>query len=492
MTDKLTIGIPKINGFQCNYCVYFCASRNSIVKHLSLKHDVTGSPISTCVVQRLHSYNRKYFKVNQPGKDLGGSLNRDRDFWAIKGIFKQREEDTRLLPKWYVELGYHQLISNFTNNDEIIALTKVAENGPLSYLSEACLFLVNRYNSLVKEMPHSLRIKFASAKNPTFNFLQNPETVKRYAKNLCRFLSFWVRVSIDPDILEVSDEIITKGNELFNYLDQIHDHLQIHDEVVGIGNRDAVCQDIARKCHELILFVTEYPVASFSRADSILVKFVILAPVVEDKIVSVLHTTQPIAALKFVMKAATAYNIKELNPYQIDLPAVLKYCRPNDDIFSSFNYLEEISSYLTTVVMNEPKRLKINSNKDGECVVNGKVVTIEHIRALYVNALSNIEERIKALIEDGILPNVNLEDFIGDNHASTEVGYSILSCQPSTKNMKYKLRQQLIKSLYSHDEIFNIGVCNKFLREVQIIGELFSVLIHVSSGQPSRATELRN
>lgn len=486
MTDKLTIGIPQINGFQCNYCVYFCASRNSIVKHLSLKHDVTGSPISTCVVQRLHSYNRKYFKVNQPENDLGVSLNRDRDFWAIKGTFKQREEDTRLLPKWYVELGYHQLISMFSNNDEIIALTKVAENGPLSYLSEACLFLVNRYNSLVKEMPHSLRVKFASPKNPRFNYLQNAETVKRYAIILCRFLSFWLRLAIDPDILEVSDEIITKGNGLFEYLEEIH------HQVVAIGYQDAFCQDIATKCHELILFVTEYPVASFSRADSILVKFVILAPVVEGKIVSVLHTTQPIAALKFVMKAATAFSIKELQPNQIDLKAVLMYCRPNDDIFSSFNYLEEISSYLTTVVLTEPKRLKINSNKDGECVVNGKVVTIEHIRALYCNALSNIEERSKALIEDGILPNVNLEDFIKDNHASTEIGYSILSCQPSTKNMEFKLRRQLIKSLYSHDEIFNIGACNKLLREVQSIGELILVLIHVSSGQPSRATELRN
>jgi hypothetical protein len=144
------------------------------------------------------------------------------NFWKLKPRAHPEHTDNRTIPKWYIELGFQYLISQFQSPSDIVTITKLPSEGYLKCLLPSTISLLSDYNERVRSLPFSLRAKFGSARNMAFNILQEKDTIFKYSLVLARFIFFVINLAKTD--LPLTLPSVLKDMALALFLERMCDH----------------------------------------------------------------------------------------------------------------------------------------------------------------------------------------------------------------------------------------------------------------------------
>ena len=350
------------------------------------------------------------------------------------------------------------------------------------------------YHLLCKIMSHDNTV---SQHKFHFKILQHQKSVNRYAMCLSNFVNY-----------------IIKYNHHFSQLASLQKFpldvdmtkkLSVFVGKINNGNKHNVSKDddILKDLHAFLMTTVSSVISPYENCyKNPILQYIVYKNTDCEKTFNLTNVMQDISMMKYAIRSVILHEI--LTTKKQD---ALKYsCINNDHMFKTLWSVQNIARGINDQGNKNIRIIWPDNNNFKTLCIDNKVVEISDLKKLYWKGYN----KVKAMIQFGglkvdnvinILELVNV-DILYDDLPNTKVGYAFYN---NTSNNIYN-RSTLLKYIVSTEEtreyfttvdkkdstktVWIEESMRQWLNQAQHILELLLLLIHVSSGQPARGSEL--
>lgn len=473
-------GVKIHDGYKCGSCLFVCQALGAMKQHKSL----TGcSSHVQCRVQKVSfSPPIKYvsvtdaYQTNVTNGSNSGPLG-DQNHFALMDFYSNfdnndtiKSQDSRLLTGFDAEAGWTEYIYQF-NEEHVVQSTSIPK--PTDEMNQYCILTMELYkeiHQLIREVSYETRKLFsANGSENILRPLQEDESISKYATMASKLCMFTIRVVRNSQLLpglEVSSEISEACQNL-------------------------ISETMSRKqaLIELFFAIITQPMKLFGiRRESFLYNFANLESKRSGQPLNVSEIPQKLAQIKYLCRSILLLKLHQITHDEQKRNEMLKWVHPDGN--TSYGFICSISKWASTNVhlMDKPiEVIWIDTTSFSVLIYKSIKVSINDFKMAYRKGIETLKSMLEAALLDCRIPyDVTAKDFNKDGMGNSEIGYSFLDLK---KKLRYILCDKL--NLFRKvDGTMNDKACAVYLSSCTKIISQILFLIHISAGQPARASEI--
>jgi hypothetical protein len=471
-------GLDIFNGFRCPDCNFCCKKESSMKKHI--KESACCFTYANANVQRVSAgLPLRYIAVSNPTVDatnsaLGAISGRNEeliDFYSNARLLSSDDvntEDTRLLSGFDAEARWTEFLNRFEEDKVLSATGMPKADDDFFFLKTLSLLTFSTLHDLLRDVRHEVRALFVNEPGENmFRPLQEFSSVQQYAALLCKLCAFSIRLTINPNLLP---------------------GFQYPEEISQAASRLATERTENSLIDFMLSIITQKMTTFGNRRESYLYNFANLAIKVASEPIDVVTVPQLVTKLKYLCRlfifSKLFYALNDISERQ----SLLHWIRFDEN--TSFGFLSSISKWSSTHIHNKdpPQIVKwVDKKKFTSLIYKGFQVSLKDFKLAYERSLRSANTIFKALLLEVGIPKLKVEDFLEDETSKSTIGYCFMELKPS---LKYTLGEKLDQFKDDNGNL-DSKKSRKYLDKIEDFLEELLFLIHISSGQPARATELK-